>query len=218
MLAKLPKLPARRNKSLPRLCSVTKSQNGTLPCQLLHVSPNLRPCQQTPDRADFASDVSSVPGFSRRASRWYFTCSWHRRTMRNKDVELDVKMNLTLSHYNESPLLLNFFTSVWMHAALQPRRGHLLHDLVTHFFLKVAFKMESTRWESSLPTTTTAEMWLTQGTLETVWKDEFSLVTAITRTCGTSHGDSLPEILLTYGQSHISASSQLSGHYGRRRQ
>ena len=114
-------------------------------------------------------------------------------------------------------LAVSTFTSVWMHAAIQPRRDHLLHDLVTQFFFrkkKVAFKMESASWESSLPTTTTAEMWLTQGTLETVWKDEFSLVTAITRTCGTSHGDSLSEILLTCGQSHISASSQLSAHNG----
>ena len=44
--------------------------------------------------------------------------------------------SLSLSHYNECLLLYNFFTSVWRLAALQPRRGHLLHDLVTQIFLR----------------------------------------------------------------------------------
>ena len=48
----------------------------------------------------------------------------------------------SLSHYNECPLLYNFFTSVWRHAAIEPRRAHLLHDLVTQIFSE-AFNMES---------------------------------------------------------------------------
>ena len=42
----------------------------------------------------------------------------------------------SLSHYNECPLLYNFFASVWRHAAILPRRGHLFHDLVTQIFLR----------------------------------------------------------------------------------
>ena len=40
----------------------------------------------------------------------------------------------SLSHYNECPLFYNFFTAVWRHAAVLPRRGHLLHDLITQIF------------------------------------------------------------------------------------
>ena len=42
----------------------------------------------------------------------------------------------SLSHYKECPLLYNFFTSVWRHSLIQPRRAHLLHDLVTQIFLR----------------------------------------------------------------------------------
>ena len=42
----------------------------------------------------------------------------------------------SLSHYNECPLLANFFTAVWRNAAILPRRGHLVHDLITQIFLR----------------------------------------------------------------------------------
>ena len=42
----------------------------------------------------------------------------------------------SLSHYNECPLLYNFFASVWRQATLLPRRSHLLHDLITQVFLR----------------------------------------------------------------------------------
>ena len=42
----------------------------------------------------------------------------------------------SLSHYNESPLLYNFFASVWGQSTVLPRRGHLFHDLITQVFLR----------------------------------------------------------------------------------
>ena len=41
----------------------------------------------------------------------------------------------SLPHYNECPLLYNLFSSIWEHATALPRRGHLLHDLITRVFL-----------------------------------------------------------------------------------
>ena len=40
----------------------------------------------------------------------------------------------SLSHYNECLLLHNCFASVWRHATILPRRGHLFHDLITQIF------------------------------------------------------------------------------------
>ena len=42
----------------------------------------------------------------------------------------------SLSQYSECPLLYNCFTSVWRHATIFPRRGHLFHDLITQNFLR----------------------------------------------------------------------------------
>ena len=42
----------------------------------------------------------------------------------------------SLAHYNECPLLYNFFTSTWKRAAILPRRSHLLHDSVTQIVFK----------------------------------------------------------------------------------
>ena len=42
----------------------------------------------------------------------------------------------SLSHYSESPLLYHCFTSVWRHATIFPRRGHLFHDLIIQNFLR----------------------------------------------------------------------------------
>ena len=42
----------------------------------------------------------------------------------------------SLSHYNECPQLYNIFSTLWRHAQHVPRRGHLLHDLSTHFFVR----------------------------------------------------------------------------------
>ena len=39
--------------------------------------------------------------------------------------------SLSLSHYNECPLLYNMCTSIWRQATRFPRRSHLLHDLIT---------------------------------------------------------------------------------------
>ena len=55
---------------------------------------------------------------------------------RHRCVELDALMNPTLSHYNECPLLCNFFASIWGQATVPPRRGHLFHDLITQVFLR----------------------------------------------------------------------------------
>ena len=42
----------------------------------------------------------------------------------------------SLSHYNECPWLYDIFTSFWVHATVLPRRNHLVHDLITHVFLR----------------------------------------------------------------------------------
>ena len=42
----------------------------------------------------------------------------------------------SLTHYNECPLLYNLFASIWGHATALPRKGHLLHDLITQVFLR----------------------------------------------------------------------------------
>ena len=56
---------------------------------------------------------------------------------KNKDVELDVRMNPTPSHIATSVLCYTtFFASVWGQATVLPRRSHLLHDLITQVFLR----------------------------------------------------------------------------------
>ena len=53
----------------------------------------------------------------------------------NKDVELDVKVNVTLSDTTmNSPLLHNFFTSVWRHAAIQPQKAFFSTTWLLQFF------------------------------------------------------------------------------------
>ena len=42
----------------------------------------------------------------------------------------------SLPHYSECPLLYKCFTSVWRHATIFQRRGHLFHDLITQNFLR----------------------------------------------------------------------------------
>ena len=54
----------------------------------------------------------------------------------NKSVELDVQMTLTLPHYNQCLRQNNMFVSIWGQATALPRRGHLLHDLITKVFLR----------------------------------------------------------------------------------
>ena len=49
---------------------------------------------------------------------------------------LDALMNLTLSHYNECPRLLNIFLSFWWNALILPPRNCLLHDLISRVFLR----------------------------------------------------------------------------------
>ena len=93
-------------------------------------------------------------------------------TVRNKDVELDVKMNCTLSYYNECPLLLNF------HLGLDARCNSTTEGPSPLRLRYPFFFFESSLQDGigelgvigaflSLPTTTTAEMWRTQETLET---------------------------------------------------
>ena len=55
---------------------------------------------------------------------------------KNNYVEFDARMHPTLPYYNECPLLYNLFCSMWGHAAALPRKGHLLHDLITQVFLR----------------------------------------------------------------------------------
>ena len=42
----------------------------------------------------------------------------------------------SLSHYNECPFCMICFRSFWKQATELPRRNHLLHDLITHVFLR----------------------------------------------------------------------------------
>ena len=50
---------------------------------------------------------------------------------------LDAQMILTLSHIATSvPRLYDIFTSFWGQATVLPRRNLLLHDLITHVFLR----------------------------------------------------------------------------------
>ena len=42
----------------------------------------------------------------------------------------------TLSHYNECPRLYDIFPPFRRHATVLPQRNHLLHDLITHMFLR----------------------------------------------------------------------------------
>ena len=42
----------------------------------------------------------------------------------------------SLPHYNQCLLLYNLLNSIWEHAAALPRRGHLLHDLITQVYLR----------------------------------------------------------------------------------
>ena len=55
--------------------------------------------------------------------------------VKNKDAELDVRTNLTLSH-NDCQFHSNSVTAAWRNAAILPRRGLLSHDLITHIFLR----------------------------------------------------------------------------------
>ena len=44
--------------------------------------------------------------------------------------------SLSLSHYNECPLLYNMLTSIWRQATVPPRKSHLPRDLITQVFLR----------------------------------------------------------------------------------
>ena len=48
----------------------------------------------------------------------------------------DERDSLSLSHYNECPLLYNMFISLWGQATVLPRRNQILHDLITQVFLR----------------------------------------------------------------------------------
>ena len=63
----------------------------------------------------------------------------------------------SLPHYNECPLLYNLFASVWRHATALPRRGHLLHDLITQVFLR-SLQCGIVVMGLSMPIITTAEI------------------------------------------------------------
>ena len=83
--------------------------------------------QSIPHLTDSASDVSFVTGSTAQASRcclrvlWSGQCTTLRE--RNKDVEFGCfDERDSLSHYNECPLLYNFFVSI------------LFHDLITQLF------------------------------------------------------------------------------------
>ena len=122
MLAKLLILPTTRNKKPPRLCSATKSQNGTLPNQLL----SLRLVSRFLT-ADSASDVSCVTGFSPWASRCGLAvgilrvhcngmCTAQRFHIEGEEQRCRAGCQDepdSLSHFYECPLLYNFFTSIW---------------------------------------------------------------------------------------------------------
>ena len=152
MLVKLMTHPTTRNKRLPRFCSATKSQNGTLANPLLHVSPE--PSEMLVDSSLHRFFyLTCVMRHERLAPGWplvYCTffamvCVWHNDfilRVRNKDVELDVWMNPVLSHTTTTALsCTTFFASVWRHATILPRRGDLLHDLDTQVFYE-AFNMD----------------------------------------------------------------------------
>ena len=53
----------------------------------------------------------------------------------NKRVELDVRMNPTLSLITTSVLACTIVTSIWRQALVLPATSHLLHDLMTQVFL-----------------------------------------------------------------------------------
>ena len=143
MLATLLTLSMTRNKP-PRLCSATKSikQDTANPVparvsrvfgpvsrfltaqilpQLCHASRASRP--------GLAVGMLHILCNGLRTAQRFQIEGEEQRCRAGCQHELD-----SLSHGNECLLLFNFFTSVWKHATILPRRDHLLHDLVTLVF------------------------------------------------------------------------------------
>ena len=66
-------------------------------------------------------------------------CALHRDFTLRRTITravLDVRMHLTLSHYNECPRLYNLFLSFWRHATTVPQRNFLFHDFISRVFLR----------------------------------------------------------------------------------
>ena len=90
-------------------------------------------------------------------------------TVKNKDVELDVKMNptLSLSHFHECPLLNNF-TAIWRNAAEFPRRSHLLRDLTCKYSQIHMTDVRTLAQNTHDVTNPTTKQWLARVNLDSV--------------------------------------------------
>ena len=135
----------KRKKKPPRLCSATKSQNSTLPNLQLHASPESLDLSVESALHSFClrcvMSRASRPGLAVGIPRILCNglCTAQRFHMEGEEQRCGVRCldePGSLSHYNECPLLYNIFASVWRHAAILPRRGHLFHDLVAQMFLR----------------------------------------------------------------------------------
>ena len=84
--------------------------------------------------ASRASRLGFVVGFCATFATGYARFQDFILRLMNKRVELNVRMNPTLSHYHECRLLFSMFTSIWAQTAVFPRRNHFLHDLITQVF------------------------------------------------------------------------------------
>ena len=145
ILTKLLTLPTTRSKKRRRLCSATKSkkQDFAKPVaarvsRILGPVSRVRNAQILPQMCH--ASRASRPGLAVGILR--ILCNGLCAAQRFH-IEGEQRCRIgcpdepaSLSHYNECPLLYNFFASVWRHATLLPRRGHLFHDLITQIFLR----------------------------------------------------------------------------------
>ena len=135
-MANLTILRRTRNKRLPESCSGTNYKSRTLFPEFLGQSAAFalhRFCHRLNLRNVLLALGSLLGSYASSAMVF----------VRHKDFTLMCLIgcpgepdSLSLSHYNECPLFYNFFASVWGHATVLPRRGHLFHDLITHVFLR----------------------------------------------------------------------------------
>ena len=186
---KLAGSPADKTKSRHDPCYAMRLKKKELRRTYRHARlQSLRTGQWVPHRADSASDVSCVAAFSLWVSLWYSTCSlqWyvygaaipHGGEEQRCRAGCQDEPPPSLSHYNECPLQNNFFSSDWRHAVIQPRRAHLLHDLVTHIFrrsIQYGIVVMGVLDAFVYAHNHHRRMWITQRTLETLWKGEFDL-------------------------------------------
>ena len=115
---KLDESPQDKNKWLPQRCFATNCKSSSLPNQCLFELPEFWASQSLSHGTDCAPGETGLCWVSYASSAMVFVRP-KDFTSREKYrcVELVAQMSLTLSHFNECPLLYNLTAASWRHAS-----------------------------------------------------------------------------------------------------